>query len=83
MLNLKSAKPGEEVLDRTEIEKSSFRGERIIEFKQTIDSAINFEKMDINDLLLEVTLAENLSDRVKEEAIKRIAQIQMKDTLNR
>ena len=83
MLNLTSAKPGEEVLDRTEIEKSTFRGERIIEFKQTIDSAINFEKMDINDLLLEVTLAENLSDRVKEEAIKRIAQIQMKDTLNR
>ena len=83
MVNLTSAKPGEEVLDRTEIEKSTFRGERIIEFKQTIDSAINFEKMDINDLLLEVTLAENLSDRVKEEAIKRIAQIQMKDTLNR
>ncbi|MDY0234485.1 MAG: metallophosphoesterase family protein [Gudongella sp.] len=78
-LTLKSAKPGEEVLDRSEIEKSSFRGERIIEFKQTIDSAINFEKMDINDLLLEVTLSENLSDQVKEEALKRLAQIQMKD----
>ena len=39
--------------------------------------------MDINDLLLEVTLAENLSDGVKEEALKRIAQIQMKDILNR
>lgn len=83
MLTLKSAKLGEEVLDRSEIEKSSFRGERIIEFKQTIDSAINFDKMDINDLLLEVTLAENLSDAVKEEALKRIAQIQMKDILNR
>jgi exonuclease SbcD len=83
MLNLKSVKPGEEVLDRTEIEKSSFRGERIIEFKQTIDSTINFEKMDINDLLLEVTLSENLSDTVKQEALKRIAQIQMKDILNR
>ncbi|NMA49738.1 MAG: metallophosphoesterase [Tissierellia bacterium] len=83
LLNLKSAKPGEEVLDRSEIERGSFRGERIIEFKQSIDSAINFEKMDINDLLLEVTLAENLSDGVKEEALKRIAQIQMKDILNR
>ena len=83
MMELKSAKPGNEVLDRSEIERSSFRGERIIEFKQTIDSAINFDKMDINDLLLEVTLAENLPDRVKEEAIKRIAQIQMKDILNR
>lgn len=83
MLNLKSAKSGEDVLDRSEIEKGSFRGERIMEFKQTIDSAINFEKMDINDLLLEVTLAENLSDEVKEEAFKRIAQIQMKDILNR
>ncbi len=78
MLPLKSAKPGEDVLDRTEMENCMFRSERIVQFKQSIDSAMNFEKMDLNDILLEVTLSEGVSDEVKEEALRRIANSQMK-----
>ncbi|MFY9612626.1 MAG: metallophosphoesterase, partial [Tissierellaceae bacterium] len=52
--------------------------ERLYEFKQTIDSAVNFEKMDINDLLIEVSRSEGLSEEVKEEALRRIAMVQMK-----
>ncbi|MBC8588769.1 metallophosphoesterase family protein [Tissierellaceae bacterium BX21] len=76
---LKCAEEGELVLDRSEIEKHIFKGERILEFKQTIDSALNFEKMDINDVLLEVSSSEGVSEEVKLEALKRIALIQMKN----
>lgn len=79
MIELTSALPGDVILDRTEIEKSTFKSERILEFKQTIDSALNFEKMDINDLLIEVAFSENVDSKVKEEALRRIAQIQMKE----
>lgn len=75
---LKTALPGEEVLDRKEIENNLFKSERIIEFKQTIDAALGFEKMDINEVLLEVSSAENVDDEVKREALRRIALIQMK-----
>jgi len=75
---LKSALPGEEVLDRGEIEKNLFKNERIIEFKQTIDAALDFEKMDINEVLIEVSSAEGVEDKVKEEALRRIALSQMK-----
>ncbi len=78
MLQLTSAKPGIEVLDRTEMENCMFRSERIVQFKQSIDSAMSFEKMDLNDILLEVTLSEGVSDEVKEEALRRIANSQMK-----
>ncbi|MCR3957021.1 MAG: metallophosphoesterase family protein [Gudongella sp.] len=78
MQPLKSAKPGEDVLDRTEMENCMFRSERIVQFKQSIDSAMDFEKMDLNDILLEVTLSEGVSDEVKEEALRRIANSQMK-----
>ena len=78
MLPLKSAKPGEVVLDRTEMENSTLRSERIVQFKQSIDSAMSFEKMDLNDILVEVTLSEGVSDKVKEEALRRIANSQMK-----
>lgn len=75
---LKSALKGELVLDRTEVEKHIFKSERLHEFKQTIDSALNFDKMDINDVLIEVSNSQGVSDEVKIEALRRIANIQMK-----
>jgi DNA repair exonuclease SbcCD nuclease subunit len=75
---LKSAQQGDLVLDRSEIEKHIFKGERILEFKQTIDAALDFEKMDINDVLIEVSTSEGVSEEVKLEALRRISLIQMK-----
>lgn len=77
-LPLLTAKSGEEVLDREEIEKSIFQRERLFEFKQTVDNALDFEKMDINDLLIEVSTSEGVSENVKIEALRRIALVQMK-----
>jgi len=76
---LNSALDGNLVLDRSQIEKAVFKSERLFEFKQTIDSAVEFEKMDINDILIEVSMSEGVPEKVKEEALKRIAQTQMKD----
>lgn len=75
---LKCAQQGDLVLDRSEIEKHIFKGERILEFKQTIDAALDFEKMDINDVLIEVSTSEGVSEEVKLEALRRISLIQMK-----
>ena len=57
-----------------------YKRERLYEFKQTVDSALNFEKMDINDVLIEVSKTEGLSEAVKTEALKRIAIVHMKGT---
>lgn len=76
---LNSALDGKQILDRSEIEKHVYKTERLFEFKQTIDSALEFDKMDINDILIEVSMSEGVEDEVKEEALRRIAQVQMKD----
>ena len=75
---LESALSGDLVLDRDEIEKNIFKRERLYEFKQTVDSAMDYEKMDINDVLIEVSNSEGLSEEVRVEALKRIAMVQMK-----
>lgn len=74
---LKSAKSGSEVIDREKIEASIFQNEKILEFKEGIERAVNFEKLDINDVLLEVSNAENVDSSVKKEALRRITEIQM------
>lgn len=76
---LKSAEEGKNVLDRDEIGKSVFKGEQLLQFKQIVESAVDFEKMDINELLIEVSTAEGISSQVKEEALQRIARVHMKD----
>ncbi len=77
-IKLESALNGEMVLDRSEVEKYVYKSERLYEFKQQIESALEFEKMDINDVLIEVSFAEGLSEEVKKEALKRIADMQIR-----
>lgn len=77
-INLNTALDGSQVLDREEIEKGIYKRERMYEFKQNIDAALDFEKMDINDVLIEVSNAEEVGEDVKKEALKRISIIQMK-----
>lgn len=79
MRELKSPKPGELVLDREKIENAVFKGERLYEFKQTIEASLDFEKMDINDVLLEVSSIGNVEEEVKREALRRISVVQMRE----
>lgn len=78
LIPLQSALPGNKVLDRKEIESSIFKNERLFEFKQSVDEAVNFEKLDINQILLNISDAEGVNDTVKKEALNRIASSQMK-----
>lgn len=76
---LKSAAKGEDILDRNEMESSIFKNERMLEFKQEIEAAVAFEKLDINDLLIQVSTADGIEDRVKKEALRRIGLVQMRE----
>lgn len=79
LIELKSALKGEEVLNRDEIENHIYKNEILFEFKQTIEGTINFDKLDINEILVEVSNAEGVSEEVKEEALRRISNSQMKN----
>lgn len=79
LVGLKTAEKGEKILDRDEIENHIFKSERLFEFKQSIDAAINFDKLEINEILIEVSNAEGVSEEVKKEALRRIAHSQMKN----
>lgn len=74
---LKSAPVGNEVLDRSEIEKHQFKGIKINEFKELIDSSVNLNNMDIYSLLNIIASNEEISSDVIDEALKRIEQVQI------
>ncbi|NBI07920.1 metallophosphoesterase family protein [Senegalia massiliensis] len=76
---LETAQKGEDVLDRSIVEKNIFRSEKIVQFKQSIDSSQDFDKLNINHILDNLMNTENIDENIKKEAIKRIeyAQIEL------
>ncbi|NLJ78207.1 MAG: metallophosphoesterase [Tissierellia bacterium] len=73
LMGLKTAHKGEEVLDRQEIENHTFKTEKLLEFRRVIGESGGFEKLEINEILMEISSMEGIEDRVKEEALRRIA----------
>ena len=74
---LKCAKQGEEVLDRSEMERHQFKGIKLAEFKESIDATSNYKSLDIFELLLKISKSENISEDVKKEALRRVEEAQI------
>lgn len=72
-IELKSALPGEEVLDREELEKAKDRSLRLHQFYQGISQSMEYKKIDIAGIVENIASNQDLSREVKEEALRRIA----------
>lgn len=72
-IELKSALPGEEVLDREELEKAKDRSLRIHQFYQGISESMEYKKIDIASIVEDIASNQDLRKEVKEEALRRIA----------
>ncbi len=72
-IELKSALPGEEVLDREELEKAKDRSLRLHQFYQGISQSMEYKKIDIASIVENIASNQDLSKEVKEEALRRIA----------
>lgn len=75
---LKTAPLGEEVLDRNQVEMNLYKEEQIYEFKQSIEASVNFNKLDVNEILIDIASAEGVAEDVKLEALNRIGNAQIK-----
>jgi hypothetical protein len=73
---LKAAKSGEEVLDRSEIEAAEFREKRLADFTQTIKETGEFKYFSVEQILDEVAANQEVDPEVKEEALRRISRVQ-------
>ncbi|MDO5036827.1 MAG: metallophosphoesterase family protein [Tissierellia bacterium] len=76
---LKSALPGKDVLDREEIDRHRFKRVELEEFKGLINRSGDFKKMDIIDLVMEISKSQHISQEVRDEALKRITQTQIEE----
>jgi len=72
-IEIKSAAPGEEVLDRTRLEYMNKRYENFMLFYESIGASCNYNRIDLDSIINEIVYKNDLSSQVKDEAVRRIA----------
>lgn len=75
-IELKTAKPGDEVLDRTEIEKRQQRAIKVQGFLGQIKQAQNIKTLNINTIVQEISKNKKLPQEVVKLSLDRVSKIQ-------
>ena len=73
---LKTALPGEQVLDRSHLEAKVFQEEKLAGFVQGIKAAGEYEISELNDIINNIANTKELPDEVRTEALNRLAAVQ-------
>ena len=69
---MKSALPGEEVLDVDELTSERYREQRMMIFGESIDNDIDLEQINLDSIIDQIATSENLEDKVRIEAKLRL-----------
>lgn len=75
-VELKSALPGSEVLDRTKVEASAFKEKKLSQFIQSVYSTGEFQTTNIYNIIEEISKQQKLEDKVIKETLRRIGDAQ-------
>lgn len=76
MEKLKCAKPGEEVLDKSQMRQEEFRRQKLNEFVSQVNSYGSFEILSLQKIINDIALRDSIPSDIKDEAIRRIADAQ-------
>lgn len=77
MRPLKTALPGDRVLDRETIRKEEFKEQKLNQFIQQVNSYGSFEVLNIEKIINEIAEKGNIPEEIKKEAIRRISESQL------
>lgn len=73
---IRCAKKGEEVLDRSFLEKAVHQEEMLHSFVQQIKETSNFQSLNMSDIISEIASLKSVEDKVKQEALRRMTKIE-------
>lgn len=69
---LKSARPGNEVLDRTKLKEEKYREDRLLMFSEEVSQNVDLEYINIDKIILDIAKNDNLEKKVLDEAKLRL-----------
>ena len=76
---LKTALPSSVVLDVEEMKRHKLKRNKIYEFKEIIDSTTDLNKLDIYEILVQIAKNNSIDEKVRDEAMRRIRNLEIKE----
>ncbi|MDV2885202.1 DNA repair exonuclease [Alkalihalophilus pseudofirmus] len=73
---LQTAEKGDDVLDRTYLEKAVHQEEKLHEFVQQVKEQSEFKSLKMGDIIAEIAALSNVEEKVRQEALRRITIIE-------
>ncbi|WP_332690382.1 metallophosphoesterase family protein [Halalkalibacter lacteus] len=75
-VSINCARKGEEVLDRSFLEKAVHQEEKLHSFVQQVKESAQFHTLNMSDIILEIASLKNVEEKVKQEALRRMTVIE-------
>ncbi|MCL7746538.1 metallophosphoesterase [Halalkalibacter alkaliphilus] len=75
-ITIKRAQKGDDVLDRSFLEKAVHQEEKLHSFVQQVKETSQFQTLNMSDIILEIASLKNVEDKVKQEALRRMTVIE-------
>ncbi|MCK0470827.1 exonuclease SbcCD subunit D [Halalkalibacter sp. APA_J-10(15)] len=75
---LTSSEAGDAVLDRSFLEKAVHQEEKLHSFVQQVKEASQFQSLKMSDIIQEIASLQNVEEKVKKEALRRMTQVEEK-----
>ncbi|KHF38660.1 metallophosphoesterase [Halalkalibacter okhensis] len=73
---IRRAQKGDDVLDRSFLEKAVHQEEKLHSFVQQVKETSQFQTLNMSDIILEIASLKNVEEKVKQEALRRMTVIE-------
>lgn len=73
LIPLQSARKGNEIMDRTQLEKAAYREEQLQQFIQQLNAASDYRGIRAQEIIENISKAEGIDQDIREEALRRLA----------
>ncbi|WP_062050846.1 exonuclease SbcCD subunit D [Bacillus sp. JCM 19034] len=75
---LENAEDGDQVLDRSFLEKALHQEEKLHSFVQQVKEASQFQSLNMGDIIKEIASLQNVEEKVRQEALRRMTLVEEK-----
>ncbi|WP_332630602.1 exonuclease SbcCD subunit D [Halalkalibacter flavus] len=75
-ITIKRAQKGDDVLDRSFLEKAVHQEEKLHSFVQQVKETSQFQTLNMSDIILEIASLKSVEEKVKQEALRRMTVIE-------
>jgi hypothetical protein len=75
-ISLRCAQNGNDIMDRSALEKAAFREQQLHQFMQQVSASAEYKGITAREILEEISQSEGIEEEIKQDALRRLAEVE-------